>query len=248
MVLDEDAEYDEMGARMYAHSLRQLTPYLSRPGHWRVRMNNVYEIMAVVPGGARGGPPQAGEFTFKVPGGGAVPTCGVLTRLTDAQAGYAFYMFNDLCKVARAKDLAHEDKLATNDSRLGDAHLADIREIVGELPPSEHEVRQAAREREAAEAAEAAARREREEREVQEMLGGLSLEAEFAKARKKAEKRARQKARQKAAKQGAAAPDAAADGDGGNDAGGAAGLPTRSAALQAQLDAEEAFIARMSAG
>ena len=149
MVFDEDAEYDEMGERMHNANLRQLTPYLSRPGHWRVRMNNVYEIMAVVPGGARGGPPQAGEFTFKVPGGGAVPTCGVLTRLTDAQAGYAFYMFNDLCKVARGKDLAHEDKLATNDSRLGDAHLADIREIVGELPPSEHEVRQAAREREA---------------------------------------------------------------------------------------------------
>ena len=59
-----NAEADAKGELMHRQNLRELTTYLSRPGLWRVQLSHILEILAVTKG-ARGGPPQSGEFTVR---------------------------------------------------------------------------------------------------------------------------------------------------------------------------------------
>lgn len=184
---------------MHHRNLRALTPYLHRAAMWRVRLNNVYEVQEVVRG-ARGGPPQSNEFSLRVTADGNPPTSGHLTRLTDKMESYVRSLVNDLQKISKAKQLAHEDAVATQDSTLGDAHVEEMMRAVGALPISKVEVEEQARQRAAVEEAVRAARLAADEREVQTSLGELSLEEEMRKAEKKAAKRARQKANRKEAK------------------------------------------------
>ena len=192
----DEGEEDVMGHKMHRENLRILTGYLHRPGLWRVRLGQVYEVLEVAKG-AKGGPPQPNEFSIKVTADGEPPTSGSLSRLCDQGASYVRQLVIDLQKVARAKNVAHADAIATQDSSRGEAHVKEIMRAVGELPMGKAELEEQQKRREQAEEAERAAQRERDRLEVDGLLGQLSMEEEMRKAAKKAAKRARQKARQK---------------------------------------------------
>ena len=207
----DEEPYDIMGQKMHRRNLRTLTAFLHRPGLWRVRLSQVFEILEVVQGGAKGGPPQPSEFSLKVERDGQPPSCGTLTRLSDKGGEYVRHLVTDLQKVARAKDLAHEDAVATQDNSRGNKHVMEMTQAVGALPPSRAEIAEEARQRSEAEALRRAEERERDQRELHEELGQLSMEEELRKAQRKAAKRARQKARQRELKAAALSEQATTD-------------------------------------
>ena len=167
--------------------------------------------------GAKAGRPQPGEFSLIVTADGEPPTSGLFTRLTPHQAGYAEILMNDLRKIARAKDLASDHELATNDRESGSRHVEDMTRKVGPLPVSKAEVAEDARRQQAADEALRLQEALLADREVEESIGSLSLEAEMLAAQKKAAKRARQKARRQ---QNSNTGGGAGDSGGGGGAGG----------------------------
>ena len=180
LVIDDDEEWgsdeqeeDVMGHKMHRRNLRALTAYLHRAGLWRVRLSDVFEVLEVV-SGAKGGPPQQNEFSLKVTAEGGPPSSGSLMRLTDKGAAYVACLMNDLQKISRAKDLAHADAVATQDSTRGDEHVQEITKAVGMLPRSKVELEEEKRQRETTEEAQRAARRVEAEREVPSLPSSLA--------------------------------------------------------------------------
>ena len=215
---EEGREYREAWAqKMHTKNLHEVTKYLHRKGVWRVQLNRTCEIMAIV-GGTKGGPPVAGEFSFKCAANGEKPTFGSLHRLDDAQTKYAKTLIDDLEKVSRARELAYQHKQAAEAEGTGALvepilkdYLDGFTEKAGELPVSKSAVQDEQRRQATLEAQQQAERRRREEETALRELGvsggdgGLSdvsdaIERDRQKARKKAQKAARQKAKKAAAK------------------------------------------------
>lgn len=194
-ILDSEEMRDATGEAIHTANLRLVTQYLHKPGHWRLRLSNVCEILEVTAG--RASAPRPFEFSLMTKAGGELPSCGTLQRLTKHQSTYVEILVNDLKKVARAKDLAKDHELATNDKTLGVKHVVEMTRKVGQLPVAKCEVEAEERRQREADEAQRAEQAERAKIEVEESIGGLSLEAEMRAAQKKAEKRARQKARKK---------------------------------------------------
>eukprot|EP00966_Prymnesium_polylepis_P168478 3895344-Prymnesium_polylepis.1 len=110
-LLDNDELYEAAGDAMHSANLRIVTECLHRSGLWRVRMSSMSVVESVIHG-TSGGPPRPGEFSLRVTADGELPRIGALTRLSRQQANYAQILINDLHKVSRAKDLAHEHEVA----------------------------------------------------------------------------------------------------------------------------------------
>jgi hypothetical protein len=123
--IEENAEEEraEKGMRMHRENLSLLTKYMHRPGLWRVQLNYLLQIVRVTRG-AKGGPPMQGEFSVRVFADGSLPVASTLMRLSEPQARYVPTLMDEICKICRAKDLAHAHTVATNgESRLGDLHV-----------------------------------------------------------------------------------------------------------------------------
>jgi len=229
----EAKEYrDALGAQLHANNLKLVTTYLHRKGLWRVRLNATCEVLEVVSGIAKGGPPCAGEFSFKAQDGGEMPSFGSLARLDAVQTQYAKTLIIDLQKVARARELAHQHQVASDaegssaeGARVVRDYLESMSLKAGALPPSRSQVREAIEQQEAEAARQHVEYIMTERRGALEDLGvsgggaggedggslGDVLERERQKELKKAQKRARQKAKKKALASGA--PVEISDGD-----------------------------------
>lgn len=222
--LDEEAERQEIGQRLHEKNLKLCTTYLHRKGIWRIRLNQMCEVVEVV-SGAKGGPPVRGEISFKGSADGTPPSFGTLDRLDAAQTTYAKSLIKDLENITQAREVAkmHADAAqAAGIGAIGESqakhHLEKMTAKVGELPAGATEVREAKRQQEAEEAALRARQLEQERRKALAELGvgpsgGLddALEKDMARAQKKAEKKARQRAKKREAQLESAAATAAAD-------------------------------------
>lgn len=213
-----------MGQRLHAKNLKLCTKYLHRKGLWRIRLNQMCEVIEVV-GGAKGGPPVRGEISFKGLGDGTPPTFGTLDRLDAAQTTYAKSLIKDLENITQAREVAktHADAAqAAGIGAIGESqarhHLEKMTLKVGELPAAESEVREAKRQQEAEEAAVRERKLEQERRQALIELGVSTgddvddvLEKEARAAQKKKEKKARQKAKKRAESEGAEVAEEAFD-------------------------------------
>ena len=203
--------------KLHAKNLQLTTSFLHRKGLWRIRLNATCEILEIV-SGAKGGPPVAGEFSFKSAANGEAPVFGSLSRLDATQTTYAETLIVDLQKVSRARELAYQHQQACEADGTPEMAAAPIKQHLdsmtakaGELPPSVSEVRDARRQQEERAAQERAAHLEAERRAALEALGvsgtdgtdGDLMDAirrDKERERKKAQKKARQKAKQAAAR------------------------------------------------
>lgn len=218
------ADREAWAQKMCDINLQIATKYLHRKGVWRVRLNSSCEIVEVV-SGVKGGPPVPGEFSFKTAADGEAPTFGSLARLDGAQTNYAKTLIDDLGKVARSRELAHQarvsceaDGILEQAEGLIENYLENFQQKAGELPKSATEVQEERRQQAAREEQQRMEQREADRRAALELLGDASLSSAIERDREKQRKKAQKKARQRA-KRMAAGGEVEANGPAGDAAG-----------------------------